>query len=283
MHTTIAVIAMGEMGAAVAQRLVENGARVVTNLAGRSPASAGRAAKAGVTVLDSDRELIEQSSLILSILPPSSAAALAARLFPFIRVAASKPLYADCNAVAPSTLHRIAAPFLAEGLPFVDASIIGMAPVPGTAGPRLYASGEHVAKLEALRDLGVDVRAVSSELGDASALKMSYAGITKGFQALGSAMVLGASRAGVTEAFVKELAGSQSMLLGWLKKELPVMYPKAHRWIGEMHEISAFLQPESGSSAILAGAANLYEAIARDQSEGPDSDRIARLNEFVKR
>ena len=38
--TTIAVVAMGEMGAGVAARLVERGARVLTSLAGRSEASA---------------------------------------------------------------------------------------------------------------------------------------------------------------------------------------------------------------------------------------------------
>ena len=47
--TVIAVVAMGEMGAGFAQRLVERGARVLTSLAGRSEASAKRANAAGAT------------------------------------------------------------------------------------------------------------------------------------------------------------------------------------------------------------------------------------------
>ena len=43
----VAIIAQGEMGHGVAQRLAENGVRVLTSLAGRSPRSEARAGKAG--------------------------------------------------------------------------------------------------------------------------------------------------------------------------------------------------------------------------------------------
>ena len=47
MTVTVAIVAMGEMGAGVARRLTSRGARVLTNLDGRSQASADRAAEAG--------------------------------------------------------------------------------------------------------------------------------------------------------------------------------------------------------------------------------------------
>ena len=53
-------------------------------------------------------------------------------------------------------------------------------------------------------------------IGAASAMKMSYAGITKGFTALGAAMMLAASRAGTAEALKAELSASQPALFGWL-------------------------------------------------------------------
>ena len=46
MNPTVAVVAQGAMGAGVGGRLVERGLRVVTSLAGRSEASAKRAAAA---------------------------------------------------------------------------------------------------------------------------------------------------------------------------------------------------------------------------------------------
>ncbi len=105
--TTIAVIAMGEMGAGMARRLVERGARVLTSLAGRSAASAERARDAGVEPV-SDAELVEAAELFLSIVPPANALQLAERFRPLIARSSRKLFYVDCNANAPRTLRSIA-------------------------------------------------------------------------------------------------------------------------------------------------------------------------------
>ena len=75
----------------------------------------------------------------------------------------------------------------------------------------------------------------------ASAMKMSYAGITKGTQALGAAMLLAATRGGTADALFAELQGSQPQMLAWLKRSLSLMPPKAYRWVAEMHEIADFV------------------------------------------
>ncbi|MCV3242491.1 NAD(P)-dependent oxidoreductase [Mesorhizobium sp. ZC-5] len=279
---TIAVIAMGEMGSGVARRLTERGARVLTSLAGRSAASAERAAAAGVVAAD-DASLISEADIFLSIVPPSSAAETAERFMPLIEKAARKPAFIDCNAIAPQTLHAISKPFLERNLPFIDASIIGAAPKSDGSSPRLYMSGPISDEAETLKTLGLDTRVVSDALGDASALKMAYAGITKGFQALGTSMALGAARNGVNESFVEELQASQPALYAWLSKQLPTMYAKAYRWDGEMREIARFLEPERGAAGMLTGAADLYEHVAEDNRAGPKSEIISTLDRFVKR
>jgi 3-hydroxyisobutyrate dehydrogenase-like beta-hydroxyacid dehydrogenase len=280
--TTVAIVAMGEMGAGVAQALVESGARVITSLDGRSQASAGRAAKAGVEVADGDGALVAQADFVFSIVPPARAAELAERLLPQVRAAKRKPVFVECNAVAPATVKQIAAPFQVEGLPFVDAGIIGPPPASGRPAPRFYASGEAVSRLEELRKFGMDVRPLSSQIGDASALKMAYGGINKGLQALGAAMILGAVRNGVSQALWQEMQESQPAVLQLLTRALPNMYAKAYRWIGEMEEIAKFLQPETGGSEMLSGAAQLYQDIARDYAGGADKKRIALLTEFLE-
>ena len=72
------------------------------------------------------------------------------------------------------------------GCPFVDAGIIGGPPAPMEGpGPRFYASGLEASLLRyAQGDYGLDVRVLDGPLSAASALKMSYAGITKGVTAL---------------------------------------------------------------------------------------------------
>ncbi len=282
MKTTVAIVAMGEMGAGVGRALIESGAHVITSLDGRSQASAARAAQAGVEVVHDDAALVAQADFVFSIVPPSRAAGLAKRLLPRIRGVERKPVFVECNAVAPATVRQIAAPFLTEGLPFVDAGIIGPPPASGRPAPRFYASGGAVGRFEELRKFGMDVRPLSSEVGDASALKMAYGGINKGLQALGAAMILGAVRSGVSQALWQEMQDSQPAVLQLLTRALPKMYAKAYRWVGEMEEIAKFLQPETGGSEILNGAARLYEDIARDYAGGAHKERIALLTEFLE-
>ena len=273
---------MGEMGSGVARRLVERGARVLTSLARRSAASAERARAAGVIATD-DARLIAEAEIFLSVVPPASAVDTATRFLPLIEKAATKPVYIDCNAIAPQTVDVIAKPFLERKLPFIDASIIGAAPRPDGSSPRVYMSGPVSGEAETLKRFGLDARVLSTVLGDASALKMSYAGITKGFQALGSAMALGAARKGAAESLIAELKASQPQLYGWLTRMIPTMYDKAYRWDGEMREIAKFLLPEQGASDMLDGAADLYQHIAAANREGAQSEIIAILDRFVGR
>ncbi len=283
MTVTVAVIAMGEMGAGVARRLVERGAGVRTNLDGRSEASAARAAEAGVEVVQDDAALVTGADFILSIVPPARAGTLAKRLLPAILKSGGRPLYADCNAVAPQTVLEIAAGFQAAGLPFADAGILGGPPTPAGYNPRIYASGETAGYLARLNNYGLDVKPFSKAVGDASALKMAFAGCTKGSTAIAISMMLGAARAGVAETLWKEIEADRPGLLSGAVRQLPMVYKKAYRWDGEMEEIARFLKPETGGSKMFKGAADLYQAIAKDFAEGPDAERMALLEGYIER
>lgn len=262
MTPIIAVIAPGMMGAAVGRRLADHGLRVLTSLTGRSAETVKRASAAGM-VAASDEE-IAASDFILSILPPGDAVALAQRFVPALTASNAKPIYVDCNAISPATLERVAATIAPTGSPFVDAGIIGSPPQPGDAGPRFYASGTHAPRFAALKQYGLDVRVLEGPLTAASALKMSYAGITKGTQALGAAMMLAATRGGSADALFAELSVSQPQMLAWLKKQLSIMPPKAYRWVAEMHEIADFVGEDPSAHELYVGAAHFYEQIARD-------------------
>ena len=282
MSVTVAVIAMGEMGSGVAARLVQRGARVRTSLAGRSAASAERAGAAGVAAVESDEALVAGADLLLSIVPPARAGELARRLLPAIAAANPGLVYVDCNAIAPQTVTAIAAPFEAAGFAFVDAGIVGGPPA-GDLNPRIYASGPQAAAFAGLNDFGLDIPVLSDRIGDAAALKMAYAGTTKGTSAVMIAMMLGAARAGVGEAFAAEMKASQAGRLEAAVRQLPVVLKKAYRWDGEMEEIAKFLLPEAGAAEIFRGAAQLYRDLARDVEAGDGSERMALLDEVKRR
>jgi 3-hydroxyisobutyrate dehydrogenase-like beta-hydroxyacid dehydrogenase len=261
---TVAVIAPGNMGAAVGARLVQRGARVVTSLVGRSAASAERAATAGMAAV-SDAE-IATADFVLSIVPPKEALPLAERLAPSLSAANEKPVYVDCNAVSPETAGRIAEVIAATGCPFVDGGIIGGPPRAGYHGPIIYVSGADAKRAEELNAFGLMFRAMGGPIGAASAIKMCYGGITKGLTAVGSAMALAAHRAGIADELHAELAASQPALMGRLSGSVPDMFSKAYRWVAEMEEIASFLG-ERSEADMFRGIAELYQRLADEGSK----------------
>jgi L-threonate 2-dehydrogenase len=284
MGITVAVMAQGTMGAGVGKRLKERGAEVRTLLSGRSEASAGRAKAAGMQPVADERELLAGADYFLSILPPDQAEGLASRLAPALQSLPVKPVYVDCNAISPQSAERVAAIVEPTGAAFVDGGIIGGPPREGYS-PAIYASGPDAERTKPIADYGIDWRIIDGPIGAASGLKMSYAGITKGTTAIAAAMLLGAARFGCADALIAELSSSQPEMLGRMKKSIPGMYDKAYRWVGEMEEISDFLDANAPSAEMYRGIAGLYQFLATAEAEGqkPDDNAIKTLDRVLGR
>ena len=279
MPPTMTIIAPGSMGSGVARCLTAKGVPVYTSLEGRRAASAQRAASAGMQ--DADDRTLAEADFLLSIVPPGEAIALARRLAPALAAARRKTIYVDCNAVSPPTAQAVADIIAPTGCGFIDAGIIGPPPRPGSTSTKIYASGPLAQQLARLNDYGLVVRPLEGPLTAASALKMSYAGITKGLTALGATIMLAATRGGSAEALKAELADSQPDLLHFFERMVPPMYGKAYRWVAELDEIAGFVGKDRPESAMLTAAARLYEELARDV-EG-DNRETALLDAFLKR
>jgi L-threonate 2-dehydrogenase len=289
MTPVVAVIAAGMMGAAVGRRLADHGVKVLTSLAGRGGSTADRAKEAHMSAA-SDAE-IATADFLLSIVPPGDALSLAERLAPALKASNAKTIYVDCNAINPATVGRVAAVIAPTGCSFVDCGIIGPPPPrvsssPAASGevtltgPRLYASGPDAPQFATLRQYGLDVRVLEGPPDAASALKMSYAGITKGTQAIGAAMMLAAMRTGSADALYAELALSQEAALRLFKQQLPMMPAKAYRWVAEMEEIAGFVGERPAARELYEAAAHFYARMAEDFAA--DKADAAALNAFLK-
>jgi len=290
MAPTIAVIAAGAMGSAVGARLVAHGCTVLTNLDGRSPNSFERAKKAGMQVVPV-RELVNRAEWLLSIIPPDKAEGFAQDIFKAYKGEDKPPRirFADCNATSPSTVKRIALLAKEYGVPFVDGCIIGGPPREGY-NPTFYASSNETVLLEAFAEfkgLGLNVELLEGEgvsVGDASALKMSYAGITKGTTGIATAMVLAAhaSSPATAKALLNEMSRSQIPLLRRFSASIPDAFPKAYRFEGEMREISGFVHENlgAGEAKVHEGLANVYGRLAKLVSE--PNDGLEALKAFAE-
>ncbi len=282
---TIALIGAGEMGAAVGRRLRECGARVLTSVAGRSAASAARVRDAQLDVVADDDALVRDASVVLSIVPPGVAIAVAERLREPLRRAHSQPVFVECNAIAPATTRRVAT--ILETVSFVDGGIIGGPPRAGTQdpaqGPRFYVSGPQANRVTRLADFGLDIAVLDGPVGAASGLKLAYAGLTKGFTALAAAMANAAAHDGLADALRVELARTQPEMLARLDRFVPQMFAKAYRWVAEMAQIAEFVGSPADGAGIYDGAARLFEELAAQFAGATAPAGLERLAAFCKR
>jgi 3-hydroxyisobutyrate dehydrogenase-like beta-hydroxyacid dehydrogenase len=274
---TVGLLSPGDMGHTTGDVLRKNGLRVLTCLRGRSERTRALAAEAGFEDRPDLETLVRESDMLLCILVPSEALGVARAVADAVRATGTDLLYVECNAISPGTTREIERVITASGARYADAGIIGPPPArPGTT--RFYTSGTGAEEFAQLAHYGLDVRVLPGEAGQASGIKMCFAALTKGLQALGVELLIAARALGVEEALKAEHAVTMASTIKWLQGATPRMPPKAYRWVGEMEEIAATFEQLGMTPKILLGAADMYRFIAdtplgAETPENRDRDR----------
>lgn len=274
MGKTIAVLHPGEMGSGVAAQLVSAGHRVLWCSAGRSAATRKRAAEAGLIEKLSVGEALREAEIVFSICPPHAVQDVARE----VAGLGFKGVYVDANAVAPKTVREVGAIVSAAGARWVDGGIVGNAPGPKKS-TRLYLAGPGAADIAALfAGTYLSTIVLDGPVGAASALKMCYAGWTKGSTALFADIRSLARAEGVDEALIAEWKISKPSAV---KDSEAVMNAarKAWRWVAEMEEIAASFEDQKLVGNFHHGAAEIYRRLAefKDTPTPPGMDEITGL------
>jgi 3-hydroxyisobutyrate dehydrogenase-like beta-hydroxyacid dehydrogenase len=264
----IGLVGVGAMGSALGARLRDGGARVLVALDGRSDRTRGLAHAAGLADVHTLEAVLADASVVLSVVPPGSAAEVAAAV---ARAAGDyRPLVVDLNAVAPATVQRVAALLAERGIETVDGSISGPPPHrPGTT--RIYLSGSRAAEVAALPLEGVERIVVGDDIGLASAVKMCTASVYKGRVALLAQAFRVAHAYGVTDHVLDDLAGTGLANREGSGATLGQASAKAWRYVAEMEEI-ARTQADAGLTPELFGAfARIYAELSeRAVADAPE-------------
>lgn len=242
--------------------------------------------------------------MILSVVPPRDAEATAQRLVDAMQLVtrANPPLYfADMNAVAPSTVKRMAKNIEASQVPIalIDGSILGGPPRPAAAAeeagptttttatspspaaggdwdrPSMPTSGPvriaDIPGFGAALAAALNVKHISPDVGASSGLKMCFASLSKGFGAIAVQSFTTAHRLGVLPALEDSLRESAPARLRQAEGALVGMPPKAYRWVREMEEIAKTHAEEGGFDELLfKGAAGVFRAVAEDPVLGQE-------------
>jgi hypothetical protein len=88
-------------------------------------------------------------------------------------------------------------------------------------------------------------------------------------------------RTGTADSLMVELQGSPKEMLGWLKRQLTMMPPKAYRWVAEMEEIAGFVGDDPAARDLYEGAAQFYQRFAEDFESGGKGAKA--LAEFLSK
>jgi 3-hydroxyisobutyrate dehydrogenase-like beta-hydroxyacid dehydrogenase len=274
--TTIGLLHPGAMGASIGAAARSAGAHVLWASAGRSDASARRATDAGLEDAGDLPTLLERSDVVISVCPPGAALTLADE----VAKHRFSGLYLDANAISPATANRIAAAVIRGGARAVDGSIVGP-PVRGPDTTRLYLSGRAAAETATLfvgSELNTAI--LDGGIGSASAMKMVFAGWTKGSGALLLAVRALARAEGVEDALLAEWAESIPELPERSTRTAERAAPKAWRFAGEMEQIADSFAAAGLPDGFHRASATLYRTLA-DLRDDPDVDADRVLNTLI--
>lgn len=248
---TVGVLGIGEMGTAVAKLLHDNGVRVVTTLEGRSAKTKANAVAAGVEDLGSMEEVVRASDLVLSMLSSKVAAEVAHQVAEAARSVGAHPMYGEFNAIAPSTVQAIDTD-ISDCMDVVDGGIVGG---PGNLpAATFYLSGPRASEVAVISEFGFTTRVLGDVVGQASGMKLCYAGMTKGLSTMALDLLLAATALGVEGPVLEQYQRSMSGVLQFVDRFVPGNPKRAVRRAEEMPEVAAMMDSLGFSGSIHRAA-----------------------------
>jgi 3-hydroxyisobutyrate dehydrogenase-like beta-hydroxyacid dehydrogenase len=126
-------------------------------------------------------DLCAHATFLISAVTASNTLAVAQEIAPWVR---SGHLVLDLNSASPGTKQHCARLIESNGAAYVEAGVMTSVPPYGIKVPMLLGGAHASALATHLNAWGMDAKAVSSELGVASAIKMCRSIMIKGLEAL---------------------------------------------------------------------------------------------------
>jgi 3-hydroxyisobutyrate dehydrogenase-like beta-hydroxyacid dehydrogenase len=283
----IGILSIGEMGYHWAKLLKEHGVEVLTSSRGRSEVTQKRAENAGVKSVPL-RRLVSDADLVVSIVVPSAARKIAAQVGKALATAGRKDcLYLDANAISPMTAASVAEALAPGQAAFVDGCIIGSATKLARAS--VYVSGPRAEELRALADCGLRIEVLGAKIGQASAFKIVYAGLTKGLQGLVTELLLGARKFDLLQEIMRRYEESFPGLVGKVGGSIAALPIHAGRRAEEMRELRQTFRHHGLEAVIAPATAKILEQIAAldcgqpSETGGREGDLLETLELFYQR
>ena len=265
---TLGILHPGEMGISLAASARNSGHEVLWASEGRSEKTRARAGDHGLKDALTLQALCDKCPVIISVCPPHAAEDTARRVL----ACSYRGIYVDANAISPEHTQHIGTLMSDADIDFVDGGIIGPpAWKPNTTW--LYLSGHAGGQIPVFFQKGpLETQVISSQVGEASALKICYAAYNKGSIALLCAVLAAAEKLGVRQHLQQHWDKQGSYLANDKARSMVEgIIRKAWRFTGEMEEIASTFEQAGVTGEFHVAANHLYEQLMqyKDIKETP--------------
>ncbi|MFH9425454.1 DUF1932 domain-containing protein [Streptomyces sp. NPDC017529] len=249
---TVGILNPGSMGAAVAACAATQAAAVLWCAEGRSPASKARAEQAGLKSVPTLRELLDRSGIVISLCPPAAAEDLARDVV----ACGFGGVYVEANAINPERAVRIAE-LLGPDATVVDGGVVGSPPANGKSATLFLSGLQHATAqvAELFEGTALRTKTLGTEVGKASALKLSYASFQKTSRVL-VALSTGLAREYGVDQELLEVASRRTDSYLAEPEYIAKTAARAWRWGPELEEAADTLAAAGLPPEMLRAAAS---------------------------
>ena len=277
----IGILSIGEMGYHWARVLGARGVKVVSVEEGRSAATRERARNVGVEIVPSMEDSVGQVDLVVSIVVPSAAKDVAARVaLALQKTGRSGFIFIDANAISPMAAESLDRVLTNAGAHYIDGCIIGGA-AKLDQGTVVYVSGPEANRLSELNASGLQVKVLGSGATQASAFKVLHAGLSKGLAGLFTELLVGASALGLLDETLNDYDRNYPGLVQKISNSIGSLPLHARRRSEEMIELGETFAYYGLAPIVVPAVEKILSAIA-DLDTGAAGARRQPLVEAIK-
>ncbi|MGO4744097.1 DUF1932 domain-containing protein [Serratia quinivorans] len=208
---SVALIGFGEVGGILAQELLAQNIAVCAFDQQTSPALTQKAAACGAYLAPTLAQALEGATLVFSAVTAANTLAVAQQCASLLRPGQT---FLDLNSAAPNTKRAAAEAVNASGALYVEVAVMAPVPPKRLRTPLLLGGSAAEVTRDRLTALGFNCQVYSTNIGEASAIKMCRSVMIKGLEALTTECLLAAQRYGVEQPVLESLHASFPSL-GW--------------------------------------------------------------------
>jgi 3-hydroxyisobutyrate dehydrogenase-like beta-hydroxyacid dehydrogenase len=217
----VAVIGWGEAGTILGTDLVAAGCEVSTfdilfDVPEKRTAMLAKARHARVRAANTLADAVKDVDLVISAVTASSCGDVASLAAQSLRPG---QVFLDINSVSPAKKQSSCKALERSGADYIEAAVMAPVPPQRLKVPMLLGGRRAHEAAVALARLGMDARAIASDIGVASAVKMCRSVVIKGIEALAVESMLAARKFGAEEQVLASLNQTYPGM-GW-DRDLP--------------------------------------------------------------